>query len=85
MWKTILIIVVGLFGLIFVLNKSGLERNVRACLENSNRYTGDFHHIYLTDVVSADRMRTFPDGTAMRTVKYHVENSNRVHSTTCTW
>ena len=81
----ILLVVGGVIWLVYALNASGLERNVRACLEHNNRYSGDFHHIYMTEVLSADRTRTFPDGTAIRRVRYLVENSGREHSTLCTW
>lgn len=81
----ILLVIGGVIWLGYALNASGLERNVRACLEDNNRYSGDFHHIYMTEVLSAERTRSFPDGTATRRVQYLVENSGREHSTLCTW
>mgnify|MGYP003676487495 CR=1 FL=1 len=81
-WAAIIAVIGG--GL-YWMNSAGLKRNVSVCLESNNRYTGDFHHIYLTDVVSAERIRTYPDGTAMRSVQYLVEGSEQQQSTTCRW
>lgn len=66
----------------------GIERqNVRDCLADlSQRYgTVRGHDVYLTDVVEVNVHRSYPDGTATRFVKYHVQGSSEIQSTTCLW
>lgn len=66
----------------------GVERqNVRDCLaESSQRYgIARGHDVYLTDVVEVNVYRSYPDGTATRFVKYLVQGSNDLQSTTCLW
>lgn len=66
----------------------GVERqNVRDCLaEQSQRYgIARGHDVYLTDVIEVNIHRSYPDGTATRFVKYLVQGSQDLHSTTCLW
>ena len=72
-------------GVLWWLNASGLERNVRTCLEQNNRFTGNYHHVYLTEVISSERTRSYPDGTATRRVVYLVEGNERPQTTNCLW
>lgn len=67
---------------------NGVEReNVRDCLaESSQRYgIARGHDVYLTDVVEVNVHRSYPDGTATRFVKYRVQGSSQIQSTTCRW
>ena len=72
-------------GILWWLNATGLERNGRTCLEENNRFTGNYHHVYLTEVLSAERARSYPDGTATRRVVYLVEGNERPQTTNCLW
>ncbi|SPH20649.1 hypothetical protein ASD8599_01388 [Ascidiaceihabitans donghaensis] len=66
----------------------GVERqNVRDCLaEQSQRYgIAQGHDVYLTDVIEVNIHRSYPDGTATRFVKYLVQGSQNLQSTTCLW
>jgi hypothetical protein len=66
----------------------GVERqNVRDCLaQQSQRFgTARGHDVYLMDVVEVNIHRSYPDGTATRFVKYHVQGANDLQSTTCRW
>jgi hypothetical protein len=66
----------------------GVERqNVRDCLtQQSQRFgTARGHDVYLTDVVEVNVHRSYPDGTATRFVKYLVQGSQDLQTTTCLW
>jgi hypothetical protein len=66
----------------------GVERqNVRDCLaEQSQRFgIARGHDVYLTDVVEVNIHRSYGDGTATRFVKYLVQGSQDIQSTTCLW
>ena len=67
---------------------NGIEReNVRDCLAQSSQRYGIArgHEVYLTDVVEVNIHRSYPDGTATRFVKYRVQGSQDLQSTTCLW
>ena len=67
---------------------NGIEReNVRDCLAQSSQRYGIArgHDVYLTDVVDVKVHRSYPDGTATRFVKYRVQGSQDIQSTTCLW
>lgn len=67
---------------------NGIEReNVRDCLAQSSQRYGIArgHDVYLTDVVEVNVRRSYPDGTAKRFVKYRVQGSQDLQSTTCLW
>ncbi len=66
----------------------GVERQtVRDCLsEQSRRYgTARGHDVYLTDVVKVEVYQSYGDGTATRFVKYLIQGSSDLQSTTCRW
>lgn len=66
----------------------GIQRgNVRDCLADlSQRYgTVRGHDVFLTDVVEVNIHRSYPDGTATRFIKYHVQGSSQLQSATCLW
>lgn len=66
----------------------GVERQyVRDCLaEQSQRFgIARGHDVYLTDVVEVNVHRSYGDGTATRFVKYLVQGSQEIQSTTCLW
>ncbi len=66
----------------------GVERqNVRDCLEQSSRQYGikRNHSNYLTDVVEVEVYQSYGDGTATRFVKYLIQGSGDLQSTTCRW
>jgi len=66
----------------------GVERqNVRDCLaEQSQRFgIARGHDVYLSDVVEVNIHRAYGDGTATRFVKYLVQGSQDLQSTTCRW
>ncbi|MBU2994357.1 hypothetical protein Q4555_06720 [Octadecabacter sp. 1_MG-2023] len=66
----------------------GVERqNVRDCLaEQSQRYgIARGHDVYLSDVVEVEVYQTYGDNTATRFVKYRIQGSHELQSTTCRW
>ncbi len=66
----------------------GVERqNVRDCLEQSSRQYGikRNHSVYLTDVIDVEVYQSYGDGTATRFVKYLIQGSPDLQSTTCRW
>lgn len=66
----------------------GVERqNVRDCLaEQSQRFgIARGHDAYLTDVVEVEIYQTYGDNTATRFVKYRIQGSRELQSTTCRW
>lgn len=66
----------------------GVERqNVRDCLaEQSQRFgIARGHDVYLSDVVEVEVYQTYGDNTATRFVKYLVQGSQDLQSTTCRW
>ena len=66
----------------------GIERqNVRDCLAQQSQRFGIArgHDVYLTDVVEVNIHRSYGDGTATRFVKYLVQGSQDIQSTTCLW
>ena len=66
----------------------GVQReNVRDGLAQSSQRYGIArgHDVYLTDVVEVNVHRSYPDGTATRFVKYRVQGSSDIQSTTCLW
>lgn len=70
------------------LDPEGVERqNVRDCLEQSSRQygIGNQHHVYLTDVIQVEVHPSYGDGTATRFVKYQLQGSSEIQSTTCRW
>jgi len=66
----------------------GVERqNVRDCLEEMSQEYGiaKNHHIFMSDVVEVEIYRSFGDGSATRFVKYRLQGSSEIQSTTCRW
>lgn len=66
----------------------GVERqNVRDCLEQSSREYGiaKNHHIHMTDVIEVRIYQVYGDNTATRFVKYLLQGSSEIQSTTCRW
>jgi len=86
-WVIIGVIAAVLVGAGFWI-ADGIQRgNVRNCLaQSSQRYgVARGHDVYLTDVVEVNVHRSYPDGTATRFVKYRVQGSSDIQSTTCLW
>lgn len=68
------------------LTGGGLEGKLRQCLEqHSSQYLGGQDHVYMTEALSEEIWRSYPDGTATRFVKYRVQGSNDVKTATCRW
>ena len=66
----------------------GVERqDVRDCLaEQSQRFgIARGHDAYLADVVEVEIYQTYGDNTATRFVKYRIQGSRELQSTTCRW
>lgn len=61
--------------------------NVRNCLTTQSQQYGIArgHDAYLTDVVDVEAYKTYADNTATRFVKYRLQGSDEIHSTTCRW
>ncbi len=74
-------------GAVYMFSGSGLEANVRGCLEQHSRKYGahGLDHVYMTEVVEAKVWRSYPNGTATRVVTYYVQGSEELQSTTCLW
>jgi hypothetical protein len=67
------------------LTGGGLERNLRACLEEQSHRIAGQDHVYMTDALGEEIWQSYPDGTATRFVRYQVQGSSEVKSTTCRW
>ncbi|GLO68991.1 hypothetical protein MACH17_05080 [Phaeobacter inhibens] len=80
-------VVAAIVGIGFWIAEGVERQNVRDCLADlSQRYgTVRGHDVYLTDVVEVNVYRTYPDGTATRFVKYQIQGSQDLQSTTCLW
>lgn len=61
------------------------ESRVRACLEKNAELIGGQDHVFLTEVISVQTLKSYPDGRATRAVSYRTSNSPGVQSTTCLW
>lgn len=72
-------------SMLLMLAGCGDEDRVRECLRDQKRYIGGQDATYLTEVVSVKVWRSYPDGRATRFVKYRLQGSDTIHSTTCLW
>lgn len=77
-------IAAGITGIMF-LGGGGLERNLRACLEDHSRRISSQDHVYMTEAIGEEIYRSYPDGTATRFVKYRVQGSSAIKTATCRW
>lgn len=80
----VFVIAAGVAG-VLALGGGGLERNLRTCLEEQNLRIAGQDHVYMTEAIEEEIWRNYPDGTATRFVKYRVQGSSAVKSTTCRW
>lgn len=79
-----IVIAAGVACVIF-LSGGGLERNLRACLEDHSLRISSQDHVYMTEALDEEIWRSYPDGTATRFVKYRVQGSSDVKTATCRW
>ncbi len=62
----------------------GIERNqVQDCLQAAPNNRQD--HVYMTDVVSVEAWRRYPNGEATWIVEYRVSYTDQIKSTYCRW
>ena len=72
-------------AILSILAGCGDEDRVRQCLRDQEQYSGGQHGTYMTEVVSVQVLRSYPDGRATRAVKYRIQGSDTIQSTTCLW
>lgn len=83
-WAACIAAAVGIYFWI----AEGVERqNVRDCLAQLGQQYGITrgHNAYLSEVVGVDVYQTYGDNTATRFVKYRIQGSSELQTTTCRW
>ena len=85
-WVVFGVIVAAVVGIGYWV-ADGIERNnVLSCLEeHSEGLIGGQDHVYMTDVDSIEVQRSFPNGEAVRVVKYRVSYDNAIQTAWCRW